>query len=77
MKYTGISKLFIFIGFMIALIGVFIWIGGKVGIPFFKMPGDINIKTARYSVYVPIVTCIFLSIFLTIFLNLIFWVIRK
>ena len=77
MRHFGIGKILIFLGLMLALIGVFIWIGGKIGIPFGKLPGDINIQKERYSVYFPVMTCVIVSILLIIFLNLLFWFLRK
>ena len=73
----NISKILIFFGLFIAFIGVVILIGQKIGIPFFKLPGDITIQKEKYSIFFPIVTCIVISILLTIFLNLIFKIIRK
>jgi hypothetical protein len=77
MKHFGIGKVLMFLGLMLALIGCFIWIGGKIGIPFGKLPGDINIQKERYSVYFPVMTCVIISILLIIFLNLLFWFFKK
>lgn len=73
----NIAKFLIFLGIFIAFIGMLVFIGEKLGIPFGKMPGDITVKKEKYSIYFPIVTFILISIFITIFLNLIFWIFRK
>lgn len=73
----NISKILIFLGLCILLIGL-VGLGlSKAGINLGKLPGDIYIKKDKFGVYFPIVTSIIVSIFLTIVINLIFWVIKK
>jgi uncharacterized protein HemY len=72
-----LAKILIFTGLSITFIGIMVWFGIKIGIPFGKMPGDIHIQKERYMVYFPIVTGIIISVFLTVFLNLILWFFRK
>ena len=74
---TNFAKILIFLGIFITFIGIIIYFGSKIGIPFGKLPGDIHIEKEKYSVYFPIVTGIFLSIFLTLLLNLFLWFFRK
>jgi hypothetical protein len=46
-------------------------LGGKI--PFLgRLPGDISIKKEGLSVYLPIATCLLLSIILTVIANLFF-----
>ena len=73
----SIAKILIFSGLFIAFVGVLLYLGGKIGIPFGKFPFDVNIQKEKYSIYFPIITCIVISIFLTIVFNLIFWFFRK
>ena len=63
------GKLFIVLGIVFLLIGIFLLIGHKL--PFVgKLPGDIYIKRKGFVLYFPVVTCIVLSIILTLILML-------
>jgi len=55
------AKTFIFLGVMLILVGVVIFVVGKVpGIG--KLPGDILIKRENFTFYFPLMTCILLSL---------------
>lgn len=71
------GKFFIYIGLGIAFIGLCILLGNKIGIPFGKMPGDIQVNSGKLGFYFPIVSCIIISILLTLGINLILWILRK
>ncbi|MDY6843337.1 MAG: DUF2905 domain-containing protein [Thermodesulfobacteriota bacterium] len=60
-----VGKVLIIIGILIALMGLFFLIGKK---PLYlgKLPGDIYIKKSNFSLYVPLTTCILISVFLTL-----------
>ncbi len=61
------AKLFILLGLIIFLFGVFLFLVGKI--PFFgKLPGDILIQKKNLLIYFPLTTSILLSILLTLFL---------
>jgi len=63
------GKWLIFMGIVIALLGGLIIILGRVGM--FKLPGDLTFGSKNWRVYLPIASCILISIVLTIIL----WVI--
>jgi hypothetical protein len=66
-----IGKLLVVAGIALVLLGLFFLFGPKI--PFLgKLPGDIHIKGKNVDVYIPIVTCLLLSLLLTIILNLFF-----
>ncbi len=68
-EFSGIAKLLIAFGTLLAIIGVLLLFVGKI--PYIgKLPGDIYMKRGNFSLYFPIVTCILLSILLTLILNL-------
>lgn len=70
--FPSIGKILLFGGLAIAALGAIILIFGRI--PFLgKLPGDIRIEKENFSVYVPITTCILLSVLL----SLIFWVVSK
>jgi NAD/NADP transhydrogenase beta subunit len=67
--FDSIGKSLIYIGVIIAVIGLALHFGGKY-ISFGRLPGDIRIEKENFGFYFPIVSSILLSIVLTILLNL-------
>ena len=61
-----IGRILILVGLGIAALGVLI----VIGLPFFRLPGDVVIKGEHAVLIIPIATSIVLSIGLTIALNL-------
>jgi len=67
-----LGKVLIVIGGVLAAVGVLLVFGEKI--PFFgKLPGDVHVRRGDFTLYVPITTCILLSVVLT----LILWLISK
>lgn len=67
-----IGKSLILFGVIIILIGVILIFFDKI--PYIgKLPGDINIKKDNFTVYIPITTCLIISVILT----LLFYFFRK
>ena len=63
---------------VLILAGIILLISGwlilqKPNIPFGRLPGDIRIRRPGFTLYIPIVSCLVLSILLTVVL----WVVRK
>jgi hypothetical protein len=68
-EFSGLGKLLVIAGIIIAGIGVLFWLSGKIpGIG--RLPGDILIKRGNFTFYFPIVTSILLSIILSVILAL-------
>ena len=66
------GKLLLFVGLLIALIGlVLTWAPGLLGW-FGHLPGDIRIERENGSFYFPITSLLILSIVLTLLINLFF-----
>ena len=65
-----IGKWLISAGIIIALLGALVMILGRFGL--FKLPGDLELDSKNWRVYVPLASCIVISIILT----LIFWLIN-
>jgi hypothetical protein len=61
-----VGGLLIVVGLIIAGIGLVIW----AGVPLGHLPGDIVIRRGNATIYVPIVTCIVLSLLGTVLLAL-------
>jgi len=64
-----IGKWLIAAGIFIALLGGIIILLGRVGL--FKLPGDLEFGSRNWRIYIPIASCIILSIILTLILWLI------
>jgi len=55
------GKILILIGLLIVVLGIVLMVGNKI--PFIgKLPGDIAIERKNYSFYMPLTTCIVISI---------------
>lgn len=57
------------LGLGIAIVGIVLYFGEKIGIG--RLPGDIYIRKGNFSFYFPIVTSILASILLTLILSFI------
>lgn len=68
MDISDIGRWLVGIGVGAAVIGVLLVIGGAMGLG--RLPGDLTFGGGRVRVYVPLVTCIVLSIVATIVANL-------
>lgn len=71
------GKILIWIGAFIAFIGVLIWVGDRLGVPFGKLPGDFSWTNENSSFYFPLGSSILISLILTLLINLAFWIFRK
>jgi hypothetical protein len=67
----GLGRLLLLVGGGIALMGLFLWLGGHF-LPWLgHLPGDVRIQGRNVSCFFPIATSILLSIILTVLLNII------
>lgn len=73
----NIARFLVIGGVILILLGGGVYLAGKFGIPFGRLPGDIRIEGKNGSFYFPVVTSLLLSIILTIVLNLIARFLRK
>ena len=61
-----IGKWLIAAGLIIVLLGVFTMTLGKLGL--FRLPGDLEFGGKNWRIYIPIASCIIISIILTLVL---------
>ena len=61
-----LGKWLIFTGIIITLLGAVVTILGRIGL--FKLPGDFEFGSKNWRIYLPIVSCIVISIVLTVIL---------
>ena len=64
-----IGKWLIAAGVVIILLGALMMLLGRVGL--FKLPGDLEFGSKNWRIYLPIASCIIISIILTVILWLI------
>ena len=60
------GRVLVLVGVGIAGIGVLI----MLGLPLGRLPGDVVLRRENFAVYVPVSTCIVLSLLLTLLLTL-------
>jgi uncharacterized protein HemY len=56
------------VGLVMVVVGVLVWIGALSW--FGRLPGDIRISGENVRIYIPITSCLILSLLLTILLSL-------
>jgi hypothetical protein len=71
MDISSIGKLLIVAGVLIAVAGTALVLGAKVpGLG--RLPGDLVVRREGFTLFVPIVSMLIISVALTILLNLVF-----
>ncbi len=69
MDLQSIGKLLVAAGVGLALLGVMMWLGGRMGLG--GLPGDVRLSSERWGCYFPIASMIVLSLILTVVANLV------
>jgi hypothetical protein len=64
-----IGKYLILSGLVIVLVGAFLLLLGRIGL--FRLPGDLEFGGRNWRIYIPIASCILLSIIITLIIWLI------
>ena len=67
----NIGRYLVIGGVILIVLGGLLWLGGKIGLPLGRLPGDIHFERGNGSFYFPITSSILISVLLTILLNLI------
>jgi hypothetical protein len=70
-----IGKFVLVVGIVLALVGAAIILLGNLGL--FKLPGDLEFGGKNWKVYIPLASCIIISIMLTLILWLISYFSRR
>ncbi len=69
---TGMGRMLIVTGLVIAAIGALLALSGKI--PWLgRLPGDIMVRKEKFTFYFPLAT----SLLVSVILSLILWLIRK
>jgi len=75
-NYSGFGWILVIVGLFIAVIGL-LWIIAP-SIPWLgRLPGDLRFEGERVRIYVPVVTCLLLSLVLSALVWLIRWLFRR
>jgi Protein of unknown function (DUF2905) len=61
------AKLLVVFGLAVAAVGVVMWLG----VPLFRLPGDIVVRRGAFSFSFPLTTCVLLSVIFTVLLTLV------
>ncbi len=71
---TQVGKIILLVGLALIVLGAIVWALGKLG--FRGLPGDIRYESDKVKIYVPIVTCIVVSVVLTIIVSVARWLMK-
>jgi Protein of unknown function (DUF2905) len=64
---ADVGRVIVVFGVILVIVGAALMLFGR-----FHLPGDFTFRTGNLTVYVPLATCILLSIVATVVLNLVF-----
>jgi hypothetical protein len=68
MNLGDIGRLLVLAGVGLAALGLILVVGGRLGLG--RLPGDLSFGDDRVHVYVPLATCLLVSLVATVVLNL-------
>lgn len=71
-KMLSVSKTLIIIGIIFIVCGALLWLLAKSGVPLGKLPGDFIYKGKNFTLAIPIISCLLVSVILTLILNIFF-----
>jgi hypothetical protein len=63
-----LGRFLVVLGLITVLIGLFLSFGGRLGLG--HLPGDISINRGNLRIYIPLGTCVLLSLVLTVLFRL-------
>jgi len=69
-----LGKWLLLAGIIISITGAVLILFGKLG--FFKLPGDLEFGGKNWKVYIPVTSCILISLILTLIMWLIYYLKR-
>jgi hypothetical protein len=73
----NIGRYLILGGLILVTVGGLLFLGGKLGLPLGRLPGDIRIERDGGGFYFPITTSLLISLLLTALLNIALRIFRK
>lgn len=70
MDLANVGRTLILMAALLAVVGVLLLLGSRVPL-LGRLPGDLNLRWGETSIYVPIVTCLVVSVVLSLLINLV------
>ena len=70
---SDLGRVLIGLGLLLVAVGAVVLLAGKAGLPLGRLPGDLVFRGRHTTVYVPLVTCIVISVLL----SFIVWLMRR
>jgi hypothetical protein len=70
---SGLGRVLIGVGLMLVVCGVVVLLAGRAGLPLGRLPGDFIWRGRHTTVYLPLGTCLVLSVVL----SLVLWLMRR
>ena len=67
---TDLGKALVVVGLVITLIGIVLIVAGRAGLPIGRLPGDIAYRGKNVSIFIPLGTCLVLSVIVSVILYL-------
>jgi hypothetical protein len=69
---AALGKPLVIIGLLVALLGLLVWGGGSIPLVnrLGRLPGDVYIRRDNFTFYLPITTCILVSIVISLLVGL-------
>lgn len=77
MDISSIARWVILTGAAIIIIGIGLWLAGRLGLPLGRLPGDIHIERNGFSCFIPLASSILLGLLLTFVLNIFLRIIKR
>jgi Protein of unknown function (DUF2905) len=68
---TELGKLLVFLGVILAAVGIVLMFAGRTSLPLGRLPGDIVYRGKNTTFYFPLATSIVLSVLLSVVLYLV------
>lgn len=69
MDFSEIGKFLLLTGVILSAVGIIILAGMKL--PFIgRLPGDIHFMKNNFSIHIPIVSCVIISLIITVLFNI-------
>jgi hypothetical protein len=72
-----LARIFIILGLVFLILGGLIYFGGRIGLTFDRLPGNIRIERGNFTCVLALGASILLSILLTLILNLVVRILNK
>ena len=66
-----LGKALLGIGLFLVMLGAFLILAARIGLPLGRLPGDISYRGKNFSVFVPLGSSILISVLLSVFFYLI------